>query len=334
MRTKSLAYLAVLPVLTLSVLALNGCGGPEKGDTGAAMPGTAGNTHKKLTVGFVQIGAESAWRTAETKSVEDEAKARGIDLKTSDAQQKQENEIKSMRALIAQKVDAILLAPVVETGWDQVLKEAKDAKIPVILLDRSVSADPSLYATQIGSDFVEEGKRAGKKLIDAMGGKGNVVVLEGTSGSSAAIDRKKGFEEALKDAPGIKVLLSETGDFKRSKGKEVMEAFMKSQGANINGVFAHNDDMAIGAIQAIAEAGKKPGVDIKIVSVDGIKEALQAVVAGTENGVVECNPLLGKYGFDAIDAALAGKDLPKKTLVKDEEFDKSNAEKALPTRQY
>jgi simple sugar transport system substrate-binding protein len=326
---------ALLPLL-LATLALAGCGSgnSDSAGGGSTTGGAGGSGGKKLVVGFAQIGAESDWRTAETKSVQDEAKARGIELKFSDGQQKQENEIKAVRAFIQQKVDAILLAPVVETGWDQVLKEAKDAKIPVILLDRSVSADPSLYETQIGSDFVDEGQRAAKKLFDAMGGKGTVVVLEGTKGSSAAIDRKKGFELALKDAPGIKVLESQDGDFKQTTGKSVMEAMLKAHPKEINGLFAHNDNMALGAIQAIEEAGMKPGTDIKIVSVDGIRSALQAIVDGKENAVVECNPLLGPAGFDAVKAVLGGQKLEKKTLVKDLDFDPSNAAKLLPERKY
>lgn len=318
---------AFIPLVIIAA----GCGSPS--DSGAG-GGAGGGGKKHLVIGFAQIGAESAWRTAETESVQSEAKARGIDLKFSDAQQKQENEIKAIRSFIAQKVDAILLAPVVETGWDQVLKEAKDAHIPVILLDRSVSASPDLYVTQIGSDFVDEGVRAGRRLFDAMGGKGNVVVLEGTPGSSAAIDRKTGFEKALKDFPNVKVLISQSADFKQTVGKEVMEAFLKAHGKEINGLFAHNDNMALGAIQAITEAGLKPGTDIKIVSIDGIKEALQAIQKGSENAVVECNALLGKYAFDAVDAALAKKDIPKKTLVKDEEFDPSNVASLLPGRKY
>ena len=198
---------------------------------GETAPAAGTPAAEALTVGFSQIGAESAWRTAETKSVCDEAAKRGIDLKFSDAQQKQENQIKAIRSFIAQKVQAIVLAPVVETGWEPVLREAQRAKIPVVLVDRGVKvSDESLYATLIASDFIEEGRMAGEWLAKKMNGKGNIVQLEGTPGSAPAIDRKKGFEEAIAKYPGMKVIKSQSGDFTRAKGKEVMEAFIKAQG--------------------------------------------------------------------------------------------------------
>lgn len=290
---------------------------------------------KKLTVGFSQIGAENPWRTAETKSIQEEAEKRGVDLRFSDAQQKQENQIKALNTFIAQKVDAIILAPVVETGWEPVLKAAKRAKIPVVLVDRGVKvSDESLYATLIASDFVEEGRRAAEWLAKKTDGKANIVELQGTPGAAPAIDRKKGFEQGIAGHPGMKVIKSQTGDFTRAKGKEVMEAFLKSEGKNINAVYAHNDDMALGAIQAIEEAGMKPGKDILVVSIDGLKSAFEAIVAGKLNVTVECNPLLGPAAFDAIEAIKAGKDIPKKTVVKDELFDETNAAAALPNRKY
>ena len=290
---------------------------------------------KKLTVGFSQIGAESAWRTAETQSIKDEAAKRGVNLKFSDAQQKQENQIKALGSFIAQKVDAIILAPVVETGWEPVLRKAKEAKIPVILVDRGVKvSDESLFTTLIASDFVAEGRMAGEWLAKKLNGKGNVVELQGTPGAAPAIDRKKGFEEALKANPGMKIIKSQTGDFTRAKGKEVMEAFLKAEGKNINAVYAHNDDMALGAIQAIEAAGLKPGTDMIIVSIDGVKGAFEAMVAGKLNCTVECNPLLGPMAFDAVEAAVAGKELPKKTIVKDEVFDQSVAKDVIGSRKY
>lgn len=290
---------------------------------------------KKLVVGFSQIGAESSWRSAETDSIRSEAAKRGVDLKFSDAQQKQENQIKAIRAFIAQGVKAIILAPVVETGWEPVLREAKRAKIPVILVDRGVKvSDDSLYATLIASDFVSEGRMAGEWLAKKMDGKGNIVELQGTPGAAPAIDRKKGFEEAIAKTPALKIIKSQSGDFTRAKGKEVMEAFLKAEGKNINAVYAHNDDMALGAIQAIEEAGLKPSQDIVVVSIDGVKPAFEAMVAGKLNCTVECNPLLGPAAFDAVEALLAGKTLPKKTIVKDETYDQSTAKDVLPTRKY
>jgi galactofuranose transport system substrate-binding protein len=290
---------------------------------------------KKLTVGFSQIGAESGWRSAETESIQSEAKKRGIDLKYSDAQQKQENQIKALRAFVAQRVDAIILAPVVETGWEPVLREVKRAKIPVILVDRGIKVgDPSLYTTLIASDFVAEGRMAGEWLAKKLDGKGNIVELQGTAGAAPANDRKKGFAEVIQKHPGLKIIKSQSGDFTRAKGKEVMEAFLKAEGKNINAVYAHNDDMALGAIQAIEEAGLQPGKDVVVVSIDGIKPAFEAMVTGKLNCTVECNPLLGPAAFDAVQAAVAGKPVQKNIVVKDQVFDQSVAKNVIEQRKY
>jgi galactofuranose transport system substrate-binding protein len=290
---------------------------------------------KKLVVGFSQIGAESAWRTAETESIRSEATKRGVTLRFSDAQGKEENQIKALRNFIAQGVDAIILAPKVETGWEPVLKEVKRAKIPVILVDRGIKvSDESLYTTLIASDFVEEGRLAGEWLAKKLNGKGNIVELQGTPGAAPALDRKRGFAQVIAKSPGLKIIKSQTGEFERAKGKQTMEAFMKAEGKNINAVYAHNDDMAIGAIQAIEEAGMKPGTDIIVVSIDGVKGAFEAMVAGKLNCTVECNPLLGPAAFDAIEAVKAGKTVPKKTIVKDEVFDQSVAKDVIGSRKY
>lgn len=311
--------LVSLALLVFVVLFASGCGESPDG----------------LTVGFSQIGAESAWRTAETKSIRTEADTRSIDLKFSDAQQKQENQIRALRAFVAQGVDAIILAPVVETGWEPVLKEIKQAGIPVILVDRGVKvSDDALFTTLIASDFVEEGRMVGRWLAEKTGGTARIVELKGTTGAAPAIDREKGFGEIVAEHDGMEVILSQSGDFTRAKGKEVMEAFLKSRGDEIDAVYAHNDDMALGAIQAIAEAGKKPGVDIIVVSIDGVGAAFEAMVEGTLNCTVECNPLLGPMAFDAIEAALAGRSVPKFTVVNDRLFDQSTAEAELPNRQY
>jgi simple sugar transport system substrate-binding protein len=324
-------FLRLWCVLTLTLL----CSCDKKASDAGPSSTATGSGKSKLVVGFSQIGAESAWRTAETQSIQDEAKKRGVDLRFSDAQQKQENQIKALRTFLAQNVDAIILAPVVETGWEPVLKEIKRANIPVILVDRGITvSDESLYTTLIASDFVEEGRLAGEWLVKKLGGKGNVVELQGTPGAAPAIDRKKGFEQVMAKNPGVKVVKSQTGDFTRSKGKEVMEAFLKAEGKNINAVYAHNDDMALGAIQAIEEAGMKPGTDIVVVSIDGVKGAFEAMVAGKLNCTVECNPLLGPAAFDAIEAVKSGKEVPKKTLVKDEVFDQSVAKDVIGSRKY
>jgi simple sugar transport system substrate-binding protein len=302
-----------------------------------AMPLSA-FAQKKIVMGFSQIGAESEWRTANTNSMKSAASAAGIDLKFSDAQQKQENQIKALRSFIAQKVDVIALTPVVESGWDTVLKEIKDAKIPLILVDRSVdSKDTSLYATHIGFDFVEEGRMAGRWLVEkakTLKGDINVVELQGTVGSAPAIDRKKGFEEAIKAEPRIKIIRSQTGDFTRAKGKEVMEAFLKAEGKKINVLYAHNDDMGIGAIQAIEEAGLKPAKDILVISVDGVKGAFEAMIAGKLNVSVECSPLLGPLVMSTAKDIVAGKSVPKDIKGKDGIYPMETAAKEFPSRKY
>ena len=303
----------------------------------AAWPGLA-RAQGKIVLGFSQIGAESEWRTANSESIKSAAKEAGIELKFSDAQQKQENQIKAIRSFIAQKVDVIAFSPVVESGWGTVLREAKAAKIPVILSDRAVNEkDDSLWVSFMGSDFVEEGRRAGRWLVENMKGKTgdvNIVELQGTVGSAPAIDRKKGFEEIIKADPRFKIIRSQTGDFTRAKGKEVMEAFLKAEGKKINVLYAHNDDMAIGAIQAIEEAGMKPAKDITIISIDAVKGAFEAMMAGKLNVSVECSPLLGPQLMQAVKDLKAGKTLPRRIVTEEGIFPMEVAAKEFPKRKY
>lgn len=271
----------------------------------------------ELTIGFSQIGSESGWRAAETTLTKQQAEERGINLKFADAQQKQENQIKAVRSFIAQGVDAILLAPVVATGWDAVLEEAKDAEIPVVLLDRTVDARDDLYMTAVTSDLVHEGRVAGQWLTDSVAGKDcNVVELQGTTGSSPAIDRKNGFEQAIADHANLKIIRSQTGDFTRAKGKEVMESFIKAEngGRNICALYAHNDDMAVGAIQAIKEAGLKPGQDILVVSIDAVPDIFQAMAAGEANATVELTPNMAGPAFDVLEVYFKDGTLPPKWI--------------------
>lgn len=291
---------------------------------------------RPLVVGFSQVGAESAWRTAETKSIKDEAAKRGVTLRFSDAQGRQAAQVNALRSFITQKVDAIILAPVVETGWEPVLREAKQAKIPVILVDRGVKVgDESLYATLIASDFVEEGRMAGEWLAQKTGGKAKIVELQGTTGAAPAIDRQKGFAEAISKHPEMKIVRSQDGRFERAKGKEVMQSFLKALGKDgITAVYAHNDDMALGAIQAIEEAGLKPGQDIVIISIDAVKGAFEAMIDGKLNATVECNPLLGPAAFDAAEKAVKGETLPKFIKQQDRLFEQHEAAEAIKTREY
>ena len=314
-----------LLVVALGAVAFTGCAKKDAGDKG------------QIVLGFSQIGAESEWRTANTNSIQQAATDAGITLKFSDAQQKQENQIKAIRSFIAQGVDVIAFSPVVETGWEPVLREARAANIPVILTDRAVEvSDDSLYLSLIGSDFVEEGRRAGRWLLENTAdrkGDIRIVELQGTVGSAPATDRKKGFQEVIAADPRYQIVRSQTGDFTRAGGKEVMEAFLKAE-KNINVLFAHNDDMAIGAIQAIEEAGLKPGKDITIVSIDGVKGAFEAMMAGKLNASIECNPLLGPLLMAAVKDVVAGKAIPKRVVTEESVFTEANAAAALPSRKY
>jgi galactofuranose transport system substrate-binding protein len=296
---------------------------------------------KPITMGFSQVGAESEWRTANTESIKSAAKEAGITLKFSDAMNKQENQIKAIRSFIAQKVDIIAFSPTTTTGWEPVLQEAKKAKIPVILTDRGVDVkDQSLYVSLMGSDFKIEGVRAGEWLVDHMNKKGvtkptiNIVELQGTTGSDPAIQRKAGFEEVLAKNPKFKIIRSQTGDFTRAKGKEVMEAFLKTEGKNIDVLFAHNDDMAIGAIQAIEEAGMKPAQDIVIVSIDAVKGAFEAMMSGKLNCSVECSPLLGPQLMQAAIDLKDGKTIPRRVITDEGVFPAEVAAKEFPNRKY
>ncbi|WP_410812125.1 ABC transporter substrate-binding protein [Micromonospora sp. 067-2] len=320
----------VAAVLATVLLAgsLVACGNSDTG--GAADDG-------KITLGFSQVGAESGWRTANTTSIKDSASAAGIDLKFDDAQQKQENQIKAIRNYIQQKVDVIAFSPVVESGWDTVLKEAKDAKIPVILTDRSVdSADKSLYKTFLGSDFVKEGRLAGEWLVDnqkSATGPVNIVELQGTTGSAPANDRKKGFAEAIATNPNLKIVASQTGDFTRAGGKQVMEQFLKAN-PKIDVLFAHNDDMGLGALEAITAAGKVPGKDITIITVDAVKDGMQALADGKFNFIAECSPLLGPQLMDLAKKVHTGQEVPARIETEETTFTQTQAKEVLPNRKY
>ncbi len=341
-KRKGLALVALAVMLFSAACSGNSGANPQASNGGGASSSstteaTKAPEGKKITLGFSQVGAESGWRTANTQSIQDSAKEAGYDLKFSDAQQKQENQIKAIRTFIQQKVDVIAFSPVVESGWDTVLKEAKDAGIPVILTDRAVdSTDTSLYETFIGSDFVEEGRRAGTWLVEQFKDATedvNIVELQGTTGSAPANDRKSGFDEIIASNPKLKVIASQTGDFTRAKGKEVMQAFLKAN-ADIDVLYAHNDDMALGAIQAIEAAGLKPGEDIIIISVDGVKDGFIAASEGKINFIVECNPLLGPQLMQAVQDVVDGKEVEKRIVTEEGVFTSEDAKRELPNRKY
>jgi ABC-type sugar transport system substrate-binding protein len=291
-------------------------------------------TYQDLVVGFSQIGAESDWRTGNTASIKEEAERLGIELMFSDAQQEQENQIKAIRTFIAQQVDVIGVSPLVETGWESVFQEAKDAGIPIILVDRRADVPEDLYAVRLGSDFMEEGRKAAREMVKLLEGKGNIVELVGTIDSAPANDRYLGFREVLQEYPDMHIIASESADFTRAKGKEVMEDFLKMYGDQIDALYAHNDDSAIGAISAIEEYGLKPGEDIKIVSIDAIRDAFQAMIEGKLNVTVECNPLLGPQFFDIALKVVNGEDVPKFIPSEESIFYPEDAAEVMPSRKY
>lgn len=339
-RIKPLRYL----ILALLLLAVTGCGR----DGAAALPSatsapvpvtaqaTAGlkKTYADLIVGYAQLGAESEWRSANTTSVKEAAEALGVELRFSDAQQKQENQINAIRSLIAQRVDVIGVAPITETGWQEVFQEAKDAGIPIILVDRRAAVSPDLYVTLMGSDFLEEGRNAARIMAKLTNGQADIVELVGTIDSAPANDRYKGFREILRDYPNMQIIDSRSGDFTVSQGKEVMQEFLKAHGKRITAVYAHNDDMALGAIKAIEDYGLRPGVDIKIVSVDAARGAFEAMIAGKLNATVECNPLLGPKFLELALKVANGESVPKWVPSEEGIFYPDNAAEILPTRKY
>jgi len=290
-------------------------------------------TYKDMTMCFPQLGAESDWRTADTASFKSEAQKDGFQLVFSDAQQKQENQISAIRTCIQQGVSVIALPPVVEDGWDAVLTEAHNAGIPVIIVDRSVSADKSLYVSHIGSDMELEGKRAAAEFNKLLPNGGSILEVSGTTGSGAAVGRAKGFREALN--ANIKILDSQTGNFTRAEALPVVQAFLQKYkaGKDFQGIFFHNDDMGIGGIEALKAAGVKPG-DLKIVSVDGTRGGFQAMVDGWFQADVECNPLLGPQVADMALKIMNGQSVDANVLTNETVYYPDNAAQLLPTRQY
>jgi galactofuranose transport system substrate-binding protein len=328
-----LKLLRLAAVLAVLVGAL-GCGSKPVQPLSPSPAVKPKKAYSDLIIGFAQLGAESEWRSANTVSIKETADQLGVELKFYDAQQKQDNQIKAVEELIIQKVDVIGISPIVETGWEGVFEEARNAGIPIILVDRRAAVPEDLYVSYLGSDFLEEGRNAARQMVRLMNGKANIVELMGTTDSAPANDRYKGFREILKDYPDMRIIDSQDGDFTLAKGKEVMQAFLKIYGKDITAVFAQNDDMGLGAIQAIEEYGLKPGVDIKIVSVDAVHGAFEAMIAGKLNATVECNPLLGPQFFELALKVVNGEPVPKWMPSKEGIFLPDTALQILPTRKY
>ena len=326
MKKKILAGGALLAALALVA---TGCAGTS--DDGADAGGDG-----PITVGFAQTGSESGWRSANTESMKTAfSEENGFELTFNAADNDTAAQIAAVRDFINQGVDAIVIAPIVEDGWDDVLQEASDAGIPVVLEDRTVSSADDLFASWVGLDFKKEGVTAGEWAAETFGDTATkMVVLEGTTGSAPANDRAAGFDEAIADT-AIEKIDSQTGDFTRDGGKTVMEGFLQKYGVDgIDLVYAHNDDMALGAIEAIEAAGAVPGKDIQIVSIDAVKDGMQALVDGKINYIVECNPLLGELAAGLVKDVLAGKDVEKKVYVEDGSFTQEQAAAVIDSRLY
>lgn len=295
------------------------------------------NNQRPIIVGFVQLGSESAWRAANTESVKNAAKEAGVGLIFNNAEGSQELQKRMIKDFIIQNVDVIIFPPLVATGWEDILKEAKKAKIPVIIADRTIEPnDTSLYSVFVGEDFHLEGIKAGKWLVKNTNPNlaVNVIELEGLKGSSPTEQRAKGFRDVISSHPNIKIIDSVPGDFIKVKGKLLMKEMLKKYGKQINVVYSHNDDMALGAIEAIQDYGLRPGKDILIISVDGERAALEAIKEGKSNVSVECTPLLGPVLMDTAKKLHEGKKLPKKIVMEEKVFTIKNVEKELPLRTY
>ena len=329
MRLRSIALLLLTLLLALP---LSGCApqsAPEEPDA----------TDDAVLLGFSQLGRESAWRMGNSRDIQEAAERAGVQLMYDNAQQEQENQIKAIRSFIAYQVDVIAFAPIVEQGWDTVLQEARDAGIPVLLTDRFiVTDDPSLYVGYVGADFLAEGRRAGKFLVEKADREGlddlKIVELSGTLSSTPMQQRSSGFREMIEGDERFHILETVSGDFLRSKGKECMQALL-ARHAEIDVLFSHNDSMTLGAIEAIEEAGLRPGEDIIIITVDGEQAAIDLLQEGKINCVVECTPMLGDIIMDLTKKLAAGEDIPRVTHPQEDvfcEFDEDLMD--IPPRGY
>ncbi len=298
-----------------------------------------GGEEKPIVLGYSQLGDESTWRTRNSLSITEAAKRAGIKIMFEDAMQDQANQIKALRSFIAYKVDVIAFSPLVETGWDTVLGEAKAAGIPVILVDRMIATkDESLYACALCSDFNLEGRKAGEFLLKKFKGDPgpiNIVEMAGTAKSTPAIGRYAGFREVISAYPKFKVIFSEDGDFMASKGRELMQKILaRYDPKDIDVLYSHNDDMTFGAIEVMRQAGIKPGKDIVIISVDATQRSVNYLKVGLINCVVECNPNSGNLVMELARKVVAGERVPKRTYIEETRFDEYGAVDEIPNRGY
>ncbi|MBP5494726.1 MAG: ABC transporter substrate-binding protein [Lachnospiraceae bacterium] len=301
--------------------------------------GSNQESDSSLILGFSQIGSESAWRIGNTKDIEDQAQNYGVNLMFENANQKQENQIAAIRRFIAYKVDVIAFSPIVEEGWDNVLTEAKDAGIPVILVDRDISTQKEgLTTCLIGADFYNEGVMAGEYLIrkaDSLGLEHvNIVEITGTENSTPMRQRQAGFADAIANDSRMTVLESIDGDFLKSRGAECMRYLLDTYGDSIDVIYSHNDEMTLGALPEIEKAGFAPGKDIIIISIDGGQEAIDVLKEGRINCVVECTPKLGKEVMETAIKLKAGEEVNEVIHPVEQVFSDEQDTSKIPDRGY
>jgi galactofuranose transport system substrate-binding protein len=324
---KPRAPLTLLPLLCSMLWACS----PDSGDKSTERaPG--------LVLGFSPIVSWGNWNGANADSIRKAAKDAGIELRLEDARHSQEKQVATLRSFVAQRVDVIAFSPVVDNGWEGVLREIRAAGIPVILMDRNIEInDESLYVSLVGSDFIEEGRRAARWLLEHtrnMPGEIAIVELRGSVGSAPANDRKQGFAEIIVADRRHHIIRSHNAEFDRARAREVMAGFLQAEGRRIRVLFAHNDSMALGGIEAIEAAGLKPGIDILVIAIEGSREGLEAIVAGKLNVTVECSPLLGPQLMDVVADIAAGKPVPRRVVTRETVFTRENAARELPNRAY
>ncbi|MDQ5829916.1 MAG: ABC transporter substrate-binding protein [Actinomycetota bacterium] len=286
-------------------------------------------TLEKATIGFSQMENNNPWRIAETESMKAEGEKRAGKYIATDAQADTSKQVSDVEDMIAQGVDILVIAPREFEGLAPALDAAAEANVPVFLVDREAKGEPCKeYITFIGSNFIKQGERAGEWLINATDGEAKIAELEGTTGASVTNDRAEGFRNAIQGESGMEIVASQSGDFTRAGGQKVMEQLIQAN-PDINAVYAHNDEMAIGAIQALKDAGKTPGEDVTLVSIDGTRDALQAIIDGELGATVESNPRFGPLTFETVEKFLAGEPIPQKIILEDRFFDKSNAKEFI-----
>lgn len=344
--------MSALFIIVLGGLLLTACGTSNSTSSSGGSGGSSGSSGggssscasppklsktTGLKVGFSQNENTGPWRLAETKSMQDAAKAQGAQLIFTDAQSSASKQISDVDSLIAQKVDVIVLAPLTSEPLAKAVQDAKAACIPVVLIDRDVDhklASPNKdYVTFIGSNFVQQGKLAADWLIKNTGGKAKIIELQGTTGASAATDRKTGFDNEIKTAPGMSILASQDADFNRDKGRQTMQTLLQAH-PDVTAVYAHNDEMAIGAIAALKAAGKKPGKDVTVVSIDGERDGMNAIINGELGTSVQSSPFFGPITFQTISQYASGNKIPDWVVVQDLQYTKDNVQQYIAKNAY